>query len=570
MNNSILHISDLHFVTNAEQSKTRFDSTFQERFINAISDKNIKYLVVSGDIADKGKKNQYDIALKFLNTLVDILRLDKKNVLLCLGNHDIDWKELEKVIDEKDIEEEKLKEIHKSVEKYMNFKNFYHEFFGESKDFDCNEAIFDQIIDEVDRIVILGVNTCYRESNQEYDHIGHIEKKSFETKLSNIDLKSKYKDYGKFLVMHHNPKDLADERKHNLQNWKDLNKDNIGNPFVVLCGHIHGQDGERVISEEDNLINYISSSCLAKKIAANNTFNIYENIEADKMHIKYFALQDKESDKYYWQELTDKRAIKSINLRPTPDQENKKPDELNSLLFDSSISQQQDLEKRLLHSIDKKAYSIVQPATISLIDFIKENQLFKSGHFHWKNGFRSHGYIDINFLVSNKDSLELITKLFYEKIRSNIDTTLQNALIIAIGMECNIIGARLSAIFPNYDYSYIPEPSQHDDFEELEMRLEQEQFQNIILLKDIIFEAEHSKELIRKLKIVNKNIYLFSVFYCGERNKESDLFITDKEFENTKYYAISNEIGIEKCPYVGDGLQDCSIFNNKLQTIYEC
>ena len=205
-----------------------------------------------------------------------------------------------------------------------------------------------------------------------------------------------------------------------------------------------------------------------------------------------------------------------------------------------------------------------------LLGFIKKQDLFKSGHFHWKNGFRAHGYIDINFLVSHKESLELITKYFYDKI-INISEKLQNTLMIAIGMECNIVGARLSALFPDYDYSYIPEPSQNDDFEEIETLLEKEQFNNIILLKDIIFEAEHSKDLLRKLKISNKNIHLLSIFYCGERNREFDLFREDEEFKNVRYYPICNEIAIDKCPYGGkNGLQNCTIFNNKLQTIYEC
>jgi len=585
MSNAILHISDLHFVANADKSKTRFDNTFQTRFLDTIKDKGIKYLIVTGDIADKAQEIQYKNALDFLNAVVDKLNIGKKNVILCLGNHDIYWNDLDTIIQTENIEEEKLKEIHKRTEKYNNFKKFYSDFFGDLKTFDCNNAIFDQInTDEEegnsDKIIILGINSCYRESNQDFDHIGFIDKESFEQELYNIDFKDKYKDYGKFLVMHHNPKDLAEENNHNLQNWKSLNKDSMGYPFVVFCGHIHGQDGESVTKEDNAAIHYISTSSLTQKKVSTNTFNIYDSIETNEMKIKYFSLQDKDNyEKYYWQELTNKKSIKEVQHRPNQDNPIEKPNEFDILVSESVIAEQQKMNKQLANP-KKIAKSTVNQEndTIDLLDFIKQHQLFKSGHFHWKSGFRSHGYIDINFLVSRKESLELITKHFYNKIISDVGENLQNTLILAIGMECNVIGARFSALLP-YHYSYIPDPTQNNDYGKIETRIMADKdnennankYDNIILLKDVIFEAEHTKDLLKKLQIQDKRIHLLSIFYCGERDKETELFKGDK---NVKFDSICNEIAIEKCKHSGEKCDkkysDCPIFSNELQFIYEC
>ena len=582
MSNAILHISDLHFVTNADKSKTRFDDAFQQRFLDKIKVEDIKYLIVTGDIADKAQAKQYEKALRFLNAIVDTLGVDKKNVMLCLGNHDIFWRKLDEIIENEDINEEDKKDIHKRKEKYDNFKKFYSDFYGSLKTFDTDNAIFDKIIDDDDKIILLGINTCYRESNQDYDHIGFIEQQSFETELTNIDFKNQYKDYGKFLVMHHNPKDLAEENKHSLQNWKSLNKDNIGYPFVVLCGHIHGQDGESVIKEEGSVIHYISTSSLTQKKVSTNTFNIYSDIETNEVTIRYFSLQNKDNaEKYYWQELTDIKSNKSIQYRGSQDKPIEKPYELDVFLNDDIIAQQQKMNRQLIEKIPLLEEEERKQIILDIPEFIQQYQLFKSGHFHWKSGLRTHGYIDINFLVSRKESLELITKHFYNKIKDNVGVDLPNTLMLAIGMECNIIGARLSVLLP-CDYSYIPDPAQNKDFGQVETRIMADsdnknnanKYDNIILLKDIIFDAEHTKKLLNDIDVSEKNIHLLSIFYCGEREEEDELFRGDEKFKNVNYYSICNEITIEKCKHSGEKCQkkesECIIFRNELQFIYEC
>ena len=567
MNNAILHISDLHFVVAAYKSKSRFDDNFQKKFLESIENKGIKYLVVTGDIADTSSEKEYEKALKFLIAIKDRLQLDENNIILCPGNHDVSWPELEKLVIEESVTD--LTKIYeKQTEKFTYFSKFYSTFYSKKKTFDVKSAIFDKIIDDSDKIILLAINTCFRESNQKNDHVGFINKEIFEQELSNLDFQNK-KNYWKILVMHHNPKDLSVEKKHNLENWKDIDKDGIGYPLVVLCGHIHGADGEGTIKNDADIIYYISTGSLTKSNIS-NTFNIYTYIYDKEFNIKYYALMDVENaEKCYWQELTNKDALKQIKIRASQNQETNKPDELDILLEDAEETKKQDLERRIKGAKDVA----IRESTLfidhnNIMSFIKENNLFKSGHFHWKNGFRSHGFIDINYLVSHKDSLETITSLFYNAISKKFNHQFDDEiLIIAVGIECNIIGARLSALF-NCGYSFIPEPTKQEDFSDIESTLNAGSFEKIILLKDIIFRADHSKELIEELGIQNKDVYLFSLFYCGRKENKDEIF---SEFDNVSFISICDDIAINECDYSGKNcLANCPIHNYNLETIYEC
>ena len=200
------------------------------------------------------------------------------------------------------------------------------------------------------------------------------------------------------------------------------------------------------------------------------------------------------------------------------------------------------------------------------INLTPKLELFKSGHFHWKNEFRSHGFIDINNLVSHKDSLEVITKLFYNEICNKFNEIFEDTILIAAGIECNIIGARLSALL-DCGYSFIPEPTKEKDFSEIEKTINSENYKKIVLLKDIVFTAEHSKELLATINIDNKEVWVFSLFYCGKKELKENIF---SDYTNVNFVSICDDIEINQCDYSGKGCLDkCPIYKNKLETIYD-
>ena len=564
MSLNILHISDLHFVTEADKDKSRYSESFVEDFINEFKgETNIDYLIVTGDIADKSKKEEYNTASKFLEKVTMELHIPKKKVLICMGNHDVFWRKLEDIADKKG-----KKDLHLRKEKYINFKKFYNDFYKEKgkqiRKFKTN-SIFVEIPDDNHKILFLGVNTCYRESNQENDHHGCVDKGNFEKDIRGLNVK--YKDYLKCLVMHHNPKDLAKE-KHDFLNWREAIegvRSNLGSSFIVLCGHIHSSDGESEIkSDEGDTIHYISAGSLLQR-KTKGKCNLYTiNDDSSKLKIKYFNYEE-ETGKPYWQPQGNTTSRKEVVLCPVVRQN----DTWNDLSSDNDEKIKQELirsQKRCQQ--DQNEFNNTKK---SILDEIIDHQLYYSGHFHWdtdikgeNSKFKSHGYIDINYLVSHVDSLETIIQLYKDKIEEiQKKNTFNKTLMISIGLECNVIGARLSVLFPEFDYSYIPRKREKKDHNDVEDKIGFSDYSSVVLIKDITFDAEEVAEIIEE-RFPQKSIHVISLFYCGKKEQKEELL---SSIENAHFHSLIDDIKIPQCDMPES---ECPIINNKLQTIYRC
>lgn len=569
MSIKILHISDLHFGTDSEDDKaaTRYCEDYVKIFLDQIkkNDQKVDYIIVSGDISNASVEMEYNKAIQFLNRVVSELNIPKDKVLICMGNHDISWD----ILKEKERIGIKNENLFKEKSKYDNFKKFYEDFYtieGNQTRLFKPDPIFVEIPDDSHKILFLGVNTCFHESNKEFDHYGFIEQELFDKTISEIN-KTRYNDYVKCLVMHHNPSDLADEQ-HKVQNWRNLNYNNISQfPVVVLCGHIHKSDAETVTYGKDpnDAIHYIAAGSLLKKNMSGR-YNLYTiNNDSSKLIIKYyFYIDDTASTKQHWQELTDTKAETDIDIRkPVPDN-----DPLDIILSDDNEKKKQILENQQ-KQIQYKSNTTT--SSKSILEIIKDQELYYSGHFHWntdkkgeKSIFRSHGYIDINYLVSHNVSLEIITRLYKEKINEIQEKTKPDkTIMVSIGLECCVIGARLSVLFPDYGFSYILRKNNVNDHITVEDKIGLSDYNTVILIKDITFDANEAIEIIKE-RFENKKIHLISLFYCGKKD-EKDKILSD--IENAHFHSLIDDIEIPRCDVPES---KCPIIKNKLQTIYRC
>lgn len=563
MSINILHISDLHFGTKAKKDErsTRYSDEFVTSFIDEFKKEKIDYLIVSGDVANSSKKIEYKKAYDFFNKVVKNLNIPKKNVLICMGNHDISWEILTKIEDTKGIPEE---DLYKEKKKFDNFKKFYDDFYKEGDtqiQLFKTDPVFVQISDDAHKILFLGVNTCYHESNKAEDHYGYIDKANFETSICNID--SKYKNYVKFLVMHHNPMDLCREQNC-VKNWNVINHSKLGYPFIVFCGHIHGSDAAKVEKETDNSIYYISVGSLLQKstLGKCNLYTISD--DSSKLQIKYFNFHDDVNiSDQYWQEQTASPASKEVLL---------KQHVIKNDFYDELMSRSGEKAKQLIENQQNNQNpSNNEKPKKNILDEIKKHQLYYSGHFHWgtdgngKNSkFKSHGYIDINYLVSHIESLETITQLYKEKIEEiQKETTLNKTIMVSIGLECCVIGARLSVLFPDFVFSYIPREHKANDHIKIEKEIGFSDYDTVILIKDITFDADEATEIIEE-RFKNKNIHLVSLFYCGILDKKNEIL---SGIKNAHFYSLIDDIEIPRCDV---SESECPIIKNNLQTIYKC
>lgn len=560
MKNAILHISDLHFVQMVYNDKlSLYNIDYENRlltYLNSKQNKNfqIKYLVVSGDIADKSTPSEYQRAIEFLNKIVTELKIEKKNVVICPGNHDVSRSNLDDAIEARRITD--LSRIHLlQEEKFEHFKGFFDVFFEGDKSFDVNKSVVDFLIDEDDKIIFLSLNSCYHESNQKDDHFGYINKETFSEELEALEL-SRYPEYAKILVMHHNPQELS-EITHTLKNWKEINSFTQKCFKTILCGHIHDSDSIGVIKNKQvgDGEYYLSVGSLLKKNVENSFNLIYrENNTDTKAKVEYYQYLIKKNP--FWQQLTESDALNEVTVYEpqTPVLIPSIGLDIGSDVFSSIVPD--------IHQNPKSNFS-TDSSLDRLLDIVQQKKLFKSGHFHWSRDFKSHGIIDVNYLMSDNYALELITSLFYKKI-TNLDiTSSEKTIILGIGIEGNIVGARLSVLFPKFSYSFIPT---HDkkNFTELEKALKDNAYETVIIIKDIIFEADSIKgELESIAERGTKNIYIISLFYCGLKDKEINLF----EEKNINHLSICNKIKINKCTH--DCTEKCAIEEYRLDNIYE-
>lgn len=85
----IIHLSDLHFNSDAYAVWPHAIVEPLSRLVNSEKDQdNNIFLIISGDITTKGDESGFSKALTFLKEVIND-RIDKKNIILCPGNHDI-------------------------------------------------------------------------------------------------------------------------------------------------------------------------------------------------------------------------------------------------------------------------------------------------------------------------------------------------------------------------------------------------------------------------------------------------------------------------------------------------
>ena len=574
MSVNILHISDLHFRAPAELNKNicQSNTDFCNEFISYIKGiGNIDYLIFTGDAINQGYVKAFKNAKTFLDNIIEKLGIKKTKVLLCMGNHDFNRNELEE--EAKEIpsdapdKQERVDSIHVSNKKYKHFKSFVTEVCG--KELNVSEPIYDAIYDDNNKFMLLGVNTCYLESYDSTSHKGAIERNQFIYKLKEY-LKDK-SDYNVFLAMHHNPNPEALDN--DVCNWKeilsDIQKEQIKNPIVVFSGHIHyidtgsyaqeelNDDGSDIMEGLKKGTYYFSAGSLLNTEYKGRSFNLYE-IDNNSIFYHFHTQIDAEK-KPQWSEF--KNGSITIEEQDFALNKTSKPIEDGNKKNNNIPGENKQID-------DKK----------EIMEYIGEHELYYSGHFHWntdentkESDFKSHGYIDINYLVSHNESLEIITRLFRAEIDDiiNIDKDkLGKTMLVAIGMECNVIGARLSIMFPDFDFSYLTRKNKAKDYYDIEngSRLAYDDYDTIILIKDIMVKTSKGDtiEIIRD-RFYGKNVHLISLFYCGDSNEK---VAYKKIIDKVQFRPLIEDIRIPICNVQDE--KKCPIVEYKLQTIYIC
>jgi small GTP-binding protein len=87
----ILHLSDLHFTTHTT-AETKAQWLLQD-LRDALGDDPIEYLVISGDITNRGNRDGFERGREFVEHLSEALSLSAERCIFVPGNHDIEDRE---------------------------------------------------------------------------------------------------------------------------------------------------------------------------------------------------------------------------------------------------------------------------------------------------------------------------------------------------------------------------------------------------------------------------------------------------------------------------------------------
>ncbi|MEH1947373.1 MAG: metallophosphoesterase [Nostoc sp.] len=243
----ILHLSDIHLGTTA-QVQCYFTQLATDLTQN-LNVKQLNYLVISGDIANRSTQEEYDAAFELVDKLVKRYGLDPSRIVIVPGNHDLNWELSEtaytfvpkrklpnplpegKYIDAGSAgalicdENEYKKRFDYFSDRF--YKKIYSKSYPQEYD---QQAIIHPCPE--DKILFLGLNSCW-EIDHEYKDRAGIHPNAIANALDQI-LTGKYDGWLKIAVWHH-PVNSAESMK----NTAFLEQLAVNGFQVGIHGHIH-------------------------------------------------------------------------------------------------------------------------------------------------------------------------------------------------------------------------------------------------------------------------------------------------------------------------------------------
>lgn len=289
----VIHLSDIHF-KNTVQEENIWNLLIEDlKKLNLNKNKDI--ILVTGDLIDKGGVNFNSLEEAFkvfnekrINILLNQLKMEKKNIFFCPGNHDVDRKidnkYTEMGLQSNLINQDNINEFAKNTKskfeqglfKVKSYKSFEREFYSGLEECYITNYNSNYIVD-VDNIKvgITCLNTSWRCSGDDKNLIvGEFQIIDSLNVISKCDIK--------ICIMHHSFEELQDFE---LRSIKKLVTENYNYLFI---GHVHTNNLTLNIDFNGNLFTSTAqSNSIANKDEIDFSFAMgYSIIELDFNNMK--------------------------------------------------------------------------------------------------------------------------------------------------------------------------------------------------------------------------------------------------------------------------------------------
>jgi CheY-like chemotaxis protein len=174
-----LHISDLHFHPPNYGTDIVLENLLDDIKQQMVKhDLNLDFVAVTGDVAHTGNMSQYKHAIDFFDRLLQVTGLQKRQLFVVPGNHDIDWALIKDEVATEHTETLTNKEVVDStlgkpsalrriLGKFRHYKRFVNTYLVDSEKTplhpcDHNHLFFTETIKKGEsRIGLLGLNSAW-------------------------------------------------------------------------------------------------------------------------------------------------------------------------------------------------------------------------------------------------------------------------------------------------------------------------------------------------------------------------------------------------------------------------
>jgi WD40 repeat protein/3',5'-cyclic AMP phosphodiesterase CpdA len=245
---TILHLSDLQFGDNHRFGRLGSPDDTYDRLITRLGDDldqmkqerrlNPDFVVISGDLMENGKKQEYEAALTFLQSLQKHLNLPADNFILVPGNHDINHALCESFFKECEGNGENVQDYWPYWKKFQWYEKLFQQFYQDSKWQFTAEQPWTLYEYPDKKVVIAGLNSVMDDSHREEDHHGKCGEKQLRYFRDAMQEYTK-KDWLRLAVIHHHiSSEYAGDEKF-VHDFEDLNNYLAPHINLLLHGHVH-------------------------------------------------------------------------------------------------------------------------------------------------------------------------------------------------------------------------------------------------------------------------------------------------------------------------------------------
>ena len=263
----ILHLSDLHFGTQQDANRWYGQLTDDLRGLLSQLESNqsphLDALIISGDIANKSLPEEYKAAERFINRLLPEFGLQRHQIVIVPGNHDLNWDSSKKAYEiiqresyEGSLDDEDI--LNKDIivdgnfvlvpkqeeyeERFKHFSNFYENVIAKPYPRQYRQQYELRHFPD-QNLLILGLNSAWKLNHHEnYRSRASINPDVVENALDKINHTPTYRDSKLKIAVWHHP--LYSPHEDRIKDHGFMQRLATNNFRLAFHGHIHRANAE--------------------------------------------------------------------------------------------------------------------------------------------------------------------------------------------------------------------------------------------------------------------------------------------------------------------------------------